>query len=99
MVKVFKEIKFYVPSGFTPNNDGLNDCFSVKYWGPAVAFDMSIYNRWGQLIYYSKNINSCWDGTLNGIPQPVGTYVYRISVLSKCSNGLIYKKGTLVLRR
>jgi gliding motility-associated-like protein len=92
-------VKFEIANAFTPNNDGLNDCFSVKYWGPADAFDMSIYNRWGQIVFHSNNVNSCWDGTYRGIPQPVGTYVYIITASTKCSNGVLHKKGTLVLLR
>ena len=91
--------KFEIANAFTPNHDGLNDCFSVKYWGPANFFDISIYDRWGYLVYHSNNINNCWDGTIRGAPQASGTYVYKISVSSKCSNGLLYKKGTVVLMR
>lgn len=90
---------FYIPNAFTPNGDGINDCFGVKYWGPTESFDMSIYNRWGQLIYHSKNVSNCWDGTINGIKQPPGTYVYQISASSICSHGTIYRKGTVVLIR
>ncbi len=90
---------FYVPNAFSPNGDGKNDCFGVKYWGPANFFTMSIYNRWGQLVFHSQNINNCWDGTINGIPQPAGTYVYEIGVSSACSKGIIYRKGTVVLIR
>ena len=91
--------KFEIAGAFTPNHDGLNDCFSVKYWGPANFFDISIYDRWGYLVYHSNNINNCWDGAVNGRPQAPGTYVYKITVSSNCSNGLVHKKGTLVLIR
>jgi len=91
---------FIVPNAFTPNHDGLNDCFSVKYWGPADYFEMEIYDRWGYLVFRSGNINACWDGTINGKPQASGTYVYKISVSSKCSNNVVlHKKGTVVLIR
>jgi gliding motility-associated-like protein len=91
--------KFEIASAFTPNHDGLNDCFSVKYWGPADFFDISIYDRWGHPVYHSNNLNNCWDGTVNGKPQGSGTYVYKITVSSNCSNGLVHKNGTLVLIR
>lgn len=92
-------VKFEVANAFTPNNDGVNDCFSVKYWGAANAFDMSIYNRWGQVVFHSNNINNCWDGTYNGIPQPTGTYIYVITATTNCSVGILHKKGTLMLVR
>jgi gliding motility-associated-like protein len=90
---------FKVPNAFTPNHDGLNDCFGVKYWGPADVFDLSIYNRWGERVFQSGNINACWDGTYKGMPQPPGVYVYKINISSRCSNGLVQRKGTVVLIR
>ncbi|MBS1746644.1 MAG: gliding motility-associated C-terminal domain-containing protein [Bacteroidetes bacterium] len=90
---------FEVPSAFTPNHDGLNDCFEVKYWGPADIFDLSVYNRMGDLVFHSNNINACWDGNYKGLPQPQGVYVYKINISSRCSNGLVQKKGTVVLIR
>ena len=92
-------VKFEIAGAFTPNHDGINDCFSVKYWGPADFFDMSIYNRWGQVVFHSNNITACWDGTFKGQPQTTGAYIYQISVSSNCSNGVVHKKGTLVLIR
>ena len=88
---------FYVPNAFTPNGDGVNDCFGVRYWGAADDFEMSIYNRWGQLIYHSRNVKDCWDGTIKGIKQASGTYVYKIIVSSVCSQGVVNRNGTVVL--
>jgi gliding motility-associated-like protein len=90
---------FQVPGAFTPNSDGLNDCFSLRNWGPVDYFDILIYDRWGYLVFHSNNINSCWDGTVKGIPQGAGTFVYQIRVSSKCTEGVVTKKGTLVLIR
>lgn len=92
-------VKFEIANAFTPNNDGVNDCFSVKYWGPADAFEMSIYNRWGQIVFHSNNINNCWDGTYNGMPQPTNAYVYVITATTKCSVAVLHKKGMLMLVR
>ncbi len=91
--------RFEAASAFTPNHDGLNDCFNVRYFGTADAFDMAIYNRWGQLVFHSNDINKCWDGTFNGLAQSAGTYIYQISISSNCSKGLIHRKGTVVLVR
>jgi gliding motility-associated-like protein len=91
--------KFEAATAFTPNHDGLNDCFNVKYWGTADVFDMVIYNRWGQLVFYTNDINKCWDGTFKGSPQATGTYVYVINISSNCSKGLIHRRGTVVLIR
>jgi gliding motility-associated-like protein len=89
---------FLVPNAFTPNNDGLNDCFGVAKWGNAVKnFKCEIFNRNGDLIYSSKDVFSCWDGTLRGIPQSTGTYVYMIEAITDCE--AIKRNGTLVLLR
>lgn len=89
---------FLVPNAFTPNNDGLNDCFGVAKWGNAVKnFKCEIFNRNGDLIYSSKDVFSCWDGTLRGIPQSSGTYVYMIEAVTDCET--IKRTGTLVLLR
>jgi gliding motility-associated-like protein len=88
---------FYIPSAFTPNGDGKNDCFGVKYWANAAEFELSVYNRFGVKIFYSKNLQDCWDGSYNKENQPSGTYVYTIKIKSIC--GSDYKKGTVVLIR
>ncbi len=85
---------FLVPNVFTPNNDGINDCFSISHWGGVTLSYFAIYNRWGQKVFYSNNPNQCWDGTFKNKIQS-GTYVYQIKGKSFC--GDVYKKGTIVL--
>jgi gliding motility-associated-like protein len=88
---------YLLPTAFTPNGDGLNDCFGVKSWGNLSRLEMNIYNRWGQLLFHSTNASNCWDGTYKGIPQPTGTFVYQIKATSIC--GDIYRKGSIILIR
>lgn len=45
---------YLMPTGFTPNNDGLNDCYGIKYWGTILDLEFSIYNRWGERIFFTK---------------------------------------------
>lgn len=90
---------FFVPNAFTPNNDGLNDCFNVRFWGKTEEFEFSIYNRWGELVYSTKNRTACWDGTYKGMKQNAGVFVYQIRAKSACSPTPVYRKGTLVLIR
>lgn len=90
--------QFLVPNAFTPNNDGLNDCFGVTKWGGAVRnFRMNIYNRRGQLIFSSNEVANCWDGKANGVPQPSGTYIYLIEASTDCES--INRNGSIVLIR
>jgi gliding motility-associated-like protein len=90
-------IGFPVASAFTPNGDGHNDCFGIKYWGYIASFEMSVFNRWGQRVFYAQNPDACWDGTYNGKPQPAGTYVYMIKANTLCGIGA--KEGTVMLIR
>lgn len=72
-----QETTFYIPNSFTPNGDGLNDIFKPK--GENFSeFEMSIYNRWGEMIYYTTNLNG-WDGGVGGYYVPDGVYCYIIS--------------------
>ncbi len=66
-----------VPSAFSPNDDGQNDFFWVR-GGPFTDLELRIYNNWGELIYVGTNQSPGWDGKRDGIPQPIGVYVYTV---------------------
>ena len=67
-----------VPKAFSPNFDGINDFFKVT--GKDITkFDIQIYNRQGQLVFESEDINSEWDGRYNGCKAQGGVYVWIIN--------------------
>jgi len=69
-------MNIYIPSAFSPNNDGLNDKFhalNVKY---EKVMDFRVYNRWGQQVFQGSDAKQGWDGTFNGVPQDMGVYNY-----------------------
>jgi len=68
--------EMYLPSAFTPNHDGLNDVFRARYKGPLQSFRLSVYNRFGQRIFYNEDIGRGWDGTIKGIAQNQGVFVW-----------------------
>ncbi len=71
---------FILPNAFTPNGDGLNDTYGVvARYDYAKLYSLSIYNRWGQKIFESADINTKWDGTYKGTPCMAGSYIVRIS--------------------
>lgn len=74
-VKRICDFSVYFPNAFTPNNDGLNDYFS-PIGNEIVGFSMLIYNRWGQEVFTSNNLNETWDGNYNNAPCPTDTYYY-----------------------
>jgi len=69
-----------MPSAFTPNGDGLNDVFKVKYPGFIKQFNMVIYNRWGAKVFETNDPGKGWNGLVNGIPQNIGSYVWIINL-------------------
>ncbi len=71
------------PDVFTPNNDGFNDYFEVQtHW--ILNYQLSIYNRWGRLIFTSDDPSKQWDGNDPlGIPAACGTYFYVIEAMGK----------------
>ena len=86
-----------VPNAFTPDGDGKNDCFGLQAWGFVSDFNLSIYNRWGQVIFHTRNSSDCWDGTYKGLIQNTGMYIYQVSGKGFC--GMISRRGTLALIR
>lgn len=88
----------FVPSAFTPNHDGLNDVFRAYYKGTIKSFKFSVYNRYGQQIFYSEDPTKGWNGTVKHVMQDQGVFVWMIQY----TDGLDKPhtdKGTVVLIR
>ncbi len=95
-------VKIYFPNAFTPNGDGLNDKFNVVTGTIDVnQFSLSIYNRWGALIYHTNDIINGWDGTSQGELCQTGAYIYKVSYNSSTSLNAApeVKMGTVMLIR
>jgi gliding motility-associated-like protein len=90
--------KEVVPSGFTPNDDGLNDVFRVSNLAYGHLVEMKIINRWGQVVCQTTDNKKGWDGKLNGVPQDVGVYYYSI-IVEREDKSVVYYKGDLTLIR
>lgn len=98
-VRVFKNgPDILVPSAFTPDGDGKNDVMRPIVLGIVKLNYFSIYNRWGQMVFTTSEINKGWDGNFSGTAQPAGTYVYQASG-TDYTGKVILKKGTVVLIR
>jgi gliding motility-associated-like protein len=67
-----------VPNTFTPNGDGINDTWQIRYLDSYPANTVEVYNRQGQLVFRSAGYTTPWDGRFKGQPLPVGTYYYLI---------------------
>ncbi|MBN1415329.1 MAG: PKD domain-containing protein [Bacteroidales bacterium] len=87
-----------VPTAFTPNGDEINDVVFVGGLGIEKLIEFRIFNRWGNEVFFSDDLNRGWDGTYNGKIQNIDTYVYSVTV--QYWNGrTASKKGTLSLLR
>ncbi len=92
--------KAFVPSAFTPNNDGKNDKLRILFKGNMTIKQFIIYNRFGQRVFATDDVSEGWDGMFNGEPQDLGTYNYYIQ--GTCGNTAprdVEYKGTITLIR
>ncbi|MCB0762816.1 MAG: choice-of-anchor L domain-containing protein [Flavobacteriales bacterium] len=89
----------FVPSAFTPNNDGINDLFKVE-GHDIVTFEIRIFNRWGELVYQSYNLDDVWDGSHIGGEYfvPDGTYGYYVKATGVRLDGY-EKSGSITVYR
>lgn len=98
-VKVFKTDPYvFVPTGFTPNGDGLNDIVRPIAVGVKRINYFSIYNRWGQLLFTTTVNGHGWDGKIGGAPQGSNVYVWMVSAVDYLGKP-IFLKGTVTLIR
>jgi gliding motility-associated-like protein len=72
--------KLIIPSAFTPNHDGLNDVFKIKYPFTVKNYNMIIYDRWGRQVFNSRDMAKGWDGNYKGIPVARDTFVWVIAI-------------------
>ena len=92
-----KPCAIFFPSAFTPNQDGRNDLFKILTDYRFQEFSLSVYNRWGQIIFKTKDSSKGWDGTFQGQPQSIGIYTWMCKY--KKNNISTTQKGTIMLMR
>jgi gliding motility-associated-like protein len=89
------------PTGFSPNENGTNDIFrAVTTCDEGFSsFAFSIYNRWGELIYFTDNWREGWDGTYKGREAEIGTYIYYVEYIKALTNKKESLSGNITLIR
>ncbi len=92
------ERSIMIPTAFTPNGDGVNDIFKLVNVKDEKLVDFRIFNRWGTVLYNSKDIYQGWDGNFKGQAQATGVYGYVIRIIYADGVEEIYK-GTVTLIR
>ncbi|MCH8903732.1 MAG: gliding motility-associated C-terminal domain-containing protein [Bacteroidetes bacterium] len=92
------ENSIFIPNAFSPNGDNMNDILYVL--GEDInLFEFVIFNRWGQKVFTSSNINSGWDGTLNGKPINPSVFVWYLKAECLTDGEMIFKTGDVTLIR
>ena len=94
LVRIFKDFTVFIPNVFSPNGDGQNDKLYANLVGVKEFKIYRIFNRAGQKVFETTNPAEGWDGTVNGVPQALDTYVWMVEAVSKYGapireNGLV----------
>lgn len=96
-VIVFSKTGLFIPNAFTPNNDGKNDCFRIPGADGAISFELAVFDRYGERVFFSRDPSVCWDGRFKGMDLPIGSYAYYLNLSTSCD--VIRKKGMINLIR
>ena len=89
---------FFIPSAFTPNNDGINDLLKPLLYGSIKKYHFLIYNRWGELVFESTDVSKGWDGTMKGMKLDAAVFVWMCSYQFEGESEK-FQKGTVSLIR
>jgi gliding motility-associated-like protein len=85
----------YIPNAFSPNNDGLNDTWRINGLEVTPNAKVTVYNRYGEIVFETTGKTLEWDGTYKGQPLAIDSYVYMVDL----KNGMPLRKGTVMIVR
>jgi gliding motility-associated-like protein len=99
-IEIFKDCEYpvYMPGGFTPGNDGLNDYYGYPPQNRNRLVSLEIYNRWGQRVFFTVDKTKGWNGRIRDAEQPSGVYLYLLRMKTLDGKEAV-KRGSLVLIR
>lgn len=93
-IQIVPDIIMYVPNSFTPDDDEHNQTWAINIDGIDFEnFQLVVYNRWGELIWESRDASAAWDGTYNGRIVPSGTYIWKLAFKEKDNDGKRFYSG------
>ena len=101
IVTINEELIYYVPNSFTPNEDGINDIFLPIFTSGFEAddYELSIFNRWGEIVFETTDYLKGWDGTYAGNEVQNGVYTYRIEFKYAANDGREVVHGHVTLEK
>jgi gliding motility-associated-like protein len=88
--------EYYIPTAFSPNEDGLNDVFKPTLVN-FEQYELLIFNKWGEVIFRTKDVNQGWDGTYQGTPLEPGIYSYMMRFITTEDGEFQNKNGQVFL--
>ena len=88
----------YIPTAFTPNNDGHNDMFKALVFGKVISFKLQVFSREGQLVFQTTDAIKGWDGLYKGMSYSTTTFVWQCSYQLE-NQQPEYQKGTVTIIR
>lgn len=100
IIHVINDITFYAPNAFTPDGDEHNNVF--KYYIDGIdmtSFNMTIFNRWGEMVWETNDPAYFWDGTYNGTVCQTGTYVFQVRAKDILTDKVVTFNGFVTLLR
>ncbi len=90
---------FGFPNAFSPNGDDVNDFFVPIAYGTVADFNLTIYNRWGEMIYEnSSDVTKGWNGTFEEKEQPMGSYIYYFTATDGTGADFVYQGNVTLVR-
>ena len=92
---LYLPLRIYLPSAFSPNGDGLNDTFGAVGEG-IEKYRLTVYNRWGEVMFFTDDPGNRWNGQYEGSPVPFGTYNYEVLAYGR-EFGKIHKTGNVTV--
>ena len=98
-IEILDEIIYYIPNAFTPDGDGFNDGFKPIFTSgfDPQEFQLLIFNRWGEVVFESRNDKVGWDGSYAGKIAPDGTYIWRVEFKETMSDKRHVDEGHVTL--
>ncbi|WP_341906147.1 gliding motility-associated C-terminal domain-containing protein [Fluviicola taffensis] len=99
-VVILPEVIIYAPNTFTPDGDEFNQTWRIYIEGvDEFDFELQIFNRWGEVIWESHDVNASWDGTYNGQLVPQGTYTWLVRTRELISDKKYVWNGSITLQK
>jgi gliding motility-associated-like protein len=91
--------RFFLPNAFTPNGNGKNDLFRIPPGVGVGLIRFEVYDRGGVQVFFSSDASRGWDGTVGGVPQPAGVYVWVVAYTDLLTEKRLQAEGTVLLVR